>query len=832
MKNILIICSMFLALSAVITSPVGAQFLQQGLKLVGTGAVGTTLQGQSVSISSDGNTAIVGGYNDNSGAGAVWVFTRSGSVWTQQGSKLVGTGAAGSDVNQGYSVALSGDGNTAIVGGDGDNNGAGAAWVYARSSAVWTQQGTKLVGTGASGTAAYQGTSVSLSADGNTAAVGGNWDSSSFGAVWIFTRSGGVWTQQGSKLVGTGAAGNAHQGTSVSLSADGNTLLVGGYNDNGNIGAAWAFTRSYGVWTQQGTKLVGLGAIGSAREGQSVSISSDGNTAIVGGYNDNDSTGAAWVYTRSGSVWTQQGSKLVGAGAVGRAQQGYSVSLSADGNTAILGGFTDNSDTGAAWVYTRSGSVWTQQGSKLVGTGSVAYAYQGFSVALSADGTTAIVCGYGDNSLKGAAWVYSVPGSPIISSISDIPDDQGGQVRLNWNKSPYDNPLSYPQVSSYAVFRQSPAGPSMAAKAPRVPEGIVMDSSLLGYDYVTTIPAFQLPYYKTVVPTLEDSTSTGDHYFLFKVVAQTGDLNQYYASGVDSGYSVDNLSPIPPQNATILPLANGPINIHWNPDRTDPDVGHFTVYRSTTSGFSVNSGTRLRTSVDTTVTDSTAQVGQQYYYRVTTVDIHGNESQPTAELSSTALAIQLASMTASTLATGVQIQWTTVSETNSLGFYVERKAQNAAEYATVSDLIPGAGTSLQEHQYQWTDTKVTDGNYSYRLRLVDLSGTNTYSNAIAVTVSGVTGVNGSLPAEFALQQNYPNPFNPSTVINYELPKAVYVRLVVYDMLGREVATLINGTQDAGYKSVEFSAENLPSGIYAYRLTAGTFVEVKKMALLK
>ncbi len=199
-----------------------------------------------------------------------------------------------------------------------------------------------------------------------------------------------------------------------------------------------------------------------------------------------------------------------------------------------------------------------------------------------------------------------------------------------------------------------------------------------------------------------------------------------------------------------------------------------------------------------------------------------------------ALPIQLASMSATTLTTGVQLDWTTVSETNSLGFYVERNAPSTGTFTTLSDLIPGAGTSLQQHQYQWTDAKVTNGSYNYRLRLVDLDGTTTYSNPITVTVSGLLGVGDtrSLPTQFALQQNYPNPFNPSTVINYELPTAAYVHLTVYDMLGKEVATLINGTQDAGYKSVQFSAENLPSGIYAYRLTAGSYVEVKKMAILK
>ncbi len=210
-------------------------------------------------------------------------------------------------------------------------------------------------------------------------------------------------------------------------------------------------------------------------------------------------------------------------------------------------------------------------------------------------------------------------------------------------------------------------------------------------------------------------------------------------------------------------------------------------------------------------------------------DIYAQHVAPDA-----ALPIQLASLIAATLTTGVQLDWTTVSETNNLGFYVERRAQNSGTFATVSNLIPGGGTSLQQHNYRWTDTKITNGNYNYRLRLVDLSGTYTYSNAITVTVSGVLGVGDtkSLPAQFALRQNYPNPFNPSTVINYELPKAAYVHLTVYDMLGREVATLINGIQDAGYKSVQFSAENLPSGIYAYRLTAGTYIEVKKMLLLK
>jgi hypothetical protein len=123
--------------------------------------------------------------------------------------------------------------------------------------------------------------------------LGGNVDSGT-GAAWVYTRSGGVWTQQGSKLVGTGAVGGAGQGDSVALSADGNTAIVGGASDNSNTGAAWVYTRSNGVWSQQGNKLVGTGAVGNAGQGVSVALSGDGNTAIVGGQLD-DSQGAAWV---------------------------------------------------------------------------------------------------------------------------------------------------------------------------------------------------------------------------------------------------------------------------------------------------------------------------------------------------------------------------------------------------------------------------------------------------------------------------------------------------------------------------------------------------------
>jgi len=395
---------------------------QQGPKLVGAGALGSARQSYSIALSADGTTLAVSGEGDNGSVGATWVFTRSGTNWSQQGPKLVGTGALGG-ARQSVSVALSADGTTLAVGGYSDNNNAGATWIFTRSGTNWSQQGPKLVGTGALG-GAHQGVSVSLSADGTTLAVGGFTDNNMVGATWVFTRSGTSWSQQGPKLIATGAVGPygyTYQGQAVALSADGTTLAVGGDDENGSTGATWVFTRSGTSWSQQGPKLVGTGAVGPAFQGAFLSLSADGNTLAEGGPSDNTFTGATWVFTRSGTNWSQQGPKLVGAGALGQAYQGHSVVLSADGNTLAEGGSGDNNNAGATWVFTRNGTVWSQQGSKLVGTGALGQAYQGQSVALSADGTALAVGGVNDNNAVGATWVFSTASSPLAQRAATGP---------------------------------------------------------------------------------------------------------------------------------------------------------------------------------------------------------------------------------------------------------------------------------------------------------------------------------------------------------------------------------------------------------------------------
>jgi hypothetical protein len=369
--------------------PASAQaFIPWLSKLVGPVGVSA---GFSAALSGDGSTALIGGF------GVDFVFRRRGSpLWTlqQQG----GGGSIGA------SVALPADGSTYLIG---DPSGdTGQAWVGPTGEGIIGRCNSAiLVGTSAIGNA-KQGQSVALSGDGNTAVVGGYMDNEGVGATWVFVCTGGVWTQQ-AKLVGSDVSlGVAAQGYSVAVSGDGNTVLVGGYADNNNIGAAWVFTRISGVWTQQGQKLVGTSANGSAQQGTSVALSADGNTALMGGHNDSNSVGAAWVFTRSGGAWSQQGVKLIGTASVGSSNQGWSVALSGDGNTALLGGPSDNNFIGAAWAFIRSGTTWSQLGNKIIGGQAVGAANQGYSVALSADGNVALVGGPGDNSSMGAGWVF------------------------------------------------------------------------------------------------------------------------------------------------------------------------------------------------------------------------------------------------------------------------------------------------------------------------------------------------------------------------------------------------------------------------------------------
>jgi len=189
-----------------------------------------------------------------------------------------------------------------------------------------------------------------------------------------------------------------------------------------------------------------------------------------------------------------------------------------------------------------------------------------------------------------------------------------------------------------------------------------------------------------------------------------------------------------------------------------------------------------------------------------------------------ALPVELTSFSASVEQNAVTLNWQTATEVNNYGFAVERSMVKG-EWLEVG-FIEGAGNSNSPKEYSFTDNlTLTSYSYSFRLKQIDIDGKFTYSKEITVEAA-------SQPTEFALKQNYPNPFNPTTKIEFSIPAENNVEIKVYNILGMEVATLLNEHKQAGTHNVEFNANALSSGIYFYKISSGNFSAIKKMTLLR
>lgn len=194
----------------------------------------------------------------------------------------------------------------------------------------------------------------------------------------------------------------------------------------------------------------------------------------------------------------------------------------------------------------------------------------------------------------------------------------------------------------------------------------------------------------------------------------------------------------------------------------------------------------------------------------------------TVKYGQTSIPVELISFSAAPSGSGVNLSWITATETNNKGFLIERKSLNG-EYDDIA-FVNGQGTTTNEHQYSYCDKNIGAGTYTYRLKQVDFNGTINFSQPIDVSVDA--------PLNFNLAQNYPNPFNPSTTIEYALPSDGFVTLKVFNALGQHVASLVNGTEKAGVHKVVFNGEKLSSGMYYYRIEAGSNVLVRKMIFMK
>jgi hypothetical protein len=490
----------------------------------GCGGVLDGHAGFGASISGDGNTMVIGaphegsgarGVNGNQnddtvdGAGAAYVFVRSGTNWAQQAYLKASNPSMNAEF--GHAVVISADGNTVAVsafwdpskatGVNGDQADqsipqAGAVYVFTRRGATWSQQAyLKASNTGEAGTADsfadgdQFGFSLAISDDGNTIAVGAHSEDSSglngnqldnsmqlAGAVYVFNRSGAAWAQTAFLKATNPDAGDMF-GYSVSLSADGRTLAIGAFDEDGSFrgvngpvddarngaGAVYIYVRpANGFWSQQAYIHASNDEAGDSF-GVNVALSDDGHTLLVGsldedclatGVNpaaacDGDraadvSTGAAYVFARSGSAWTQQAFfKASNTGA--NDWFGSRLALSGDGNTAAMGASledtlgrgingnqegNDGTESGAVYLFTRSGASW-RQAAYIKGSNTEAFDQIGSSLTLSRDGRTLVATALGEDSAargsngnqadntameSGAAYVFSITTGTTTSS--------------------------------------------------------------------------------------------------------------------------------------------------------------------------------------------------------------------------------------------------------------------------------------------------------------------------------------------------------------------------------------------------------------------------------
>ncbi|HHZ66139.1 MAG TPA: T9SS type A sorting domain-containing protein [Flavobacteriales bacterium] len=366
--------------------------------------------------------------------------------WTQIGNDIDGEAATD---NSGTSVSMSSDGNTVAIGAPWNVVGAdtsGDVRIFQWSGNAWIQIGGDIAG---ETDFDFSGSAVSMSSDGNTVAIGAKFNdgitgnlNDDRGHVRIYEWDGSAWTQKGTDI--DGEAVYDFSGFSVSMSSDGNVVVVGAPNNAGTglyAGHVRIYQWSGSAWIQKGGDIDGEAQ--SDNSGKSVSISSDGNTVAIGAEGNDgagSSAGHVRIYQWNGSAWIQKGGDIDGEAADDNS--GSSVSLSSDGNTVAIGAKLNDGTTGDVVdnrghvrIYQWNGSAWIQKGDDI--DGEAATDWSGFSVSMSSDGNTLAVGAHGNDGVgfnAGHVRIYTWIGSAWIQQGGDI-DAEAGNNFLGWSVS-------------------------------------------------------------------------------------------------------------------------------------------------------------------------------------------------------------------------------------------------------------------------------------------------------------------------------------------------------------------------------------------------------------
>ncbi|KAA3597875.1 MAG: T9SS C-terminal target domain-containing protein [Calditrichaeota bacterium] len=709
----------------------------------------------------------------------------------------------------GQDVDISGD--YAIVGAPNDDDGflsSGSAYIFKRSGTAWVQQAKLTASDAAQGV--NFGKAVAISGD--YAVVGSN---SSFiaGSANVFVRTGNSWTEQ-AKISGLDPTANNEFGSFVEI--DGDYIIVGApraeHGGIQNTGAVYIFHRSGTSWNQQ-NKLVGSGSGSNDGFGYSVSIS--GDKAIVGA-NGTNNAGIAYIFERNGSSWTQQ-TALIPNDTHSNAFFGQGVGIYE--NYAVIGAPFHNgteSASGSAYVYKFSGGFWTQE-AQLFASDIGANEFFGWSVDIN--GTDLFISCLNENdgsfSQIGSAYHFAEEGNNWVQQAKFKADDGasgdnfGFQIAASSSFAivgAYQNDGVATDGGAAYIYSINPFGNGDVTKAisgdvdvsfdegsgdnttPNEDTGI--DISFTGVSNSASVQCESFP---------EAPTGTN---------GISGTVQEVRWVITNSGLNFANAEI--KIDMTTLPIEMNNPNTAIIYHRSTPGSGTFSALATTVDGNNL---------VANTPSFSEFAIG-------------GGDSP---------LAVELSSFSARQIGSSIQLNWSTASETENEGFNVYRKLGNEdfvkiASHKSHTELKGQGNTSLETFYTFNDNSKLQNGEfYTYLISDVETNGIETKHEESAQSV--LFEVQSQEVRKFELKQNYPNPFNPSTTISYNLAKDSKVSLKIYNEIGEFVKELTNGFRYEGSHNVIWDGTNnngksVSSGIYFYKISAGTFTQTNKMILLK
>jgi hypothetical protein len=392
-------------------------------KLTAAEALSGDMIGASVALSDNGEFMLVGASGDDaagSDTGAVYAYKYDAGQWVI-GQKILSPAAGQPLTYFGGAVALNEEGKTALVGASGENGEIGAAYLLTKADGNWNVAARLAAPDGVAGD--YFGSQVAISADGMTAAVSSPSALEGQGATYVFVNNNGAWTLQARLVASDGGAEDGF-GAALAFNDDGSRLLVGASSDNLGIGAAYLFNRAGGAWTEAQKLTVSDPAEGE-HFGYPVSLSGDGTVALIGAVGDSGYAGAAYSFGFDGAAWVEQ-QKLAAPDAAGMTSFGSSLAMSDDGSTAIIGAYGSDGTAGGTYVFKRKANreglvVWKDWG-KLLAQDRSATAFFGTTGALDASGSRAVIGANGDGDFRGAVYAFFEDSLPQPSETSEEGD--------------------------------------------------------------------------------------------------------------------------------------------------------------------------------------------------------------------------------------------------------------------------------------------------------------------------------------------------------------------------------------------------------------------------